>query len=240
MNTDKVRIAAVADIHIGEHTHRSYTALFEEISVHADILLLCGDITNRGLPEEARLLAEELAACKVPVVAVLGNHDYESDKADELKAILLKRRIVLLDGDAYEFNGVGFAGVKGFGGGFGSYMLAPWGETAIKNFVHEAVNESLRLESALSTIKSEKKVVLMHYSPIMETVKGEPPEIFPFLGTSRLEEPINLHDVKAVFHGHAHMGTPEGKTSKGIPVFNVSYPIMVAQNPDRPYRIVEI
>ena len=137
--------------------------------------------------------------------------------------------------------GIGFAGVKGFAGGFGDRALQPWGEYILKRFVHEAVEESLKLESALAKLRTPQRIVLCHYSPIAETVQGEPAEIIPFLGSSRLEEPINRYGVTAVFHGHAHHGTPEGRTRDGVPVYNVARPLLRRRFPDRrPVRFLDV
>jgi Icc-related predicted phosphoesterase len=206
----------------------------------ADVLLLAGDLVDYGLPEEARILAKELAVVKMPIVAVLGNHEFESGQHAEVVSILCDAGVVMLDGDTYETHGVGFAGVKGFGGGFGRAALQPWGEETIKRFVHEAVDEALKLESALAKLRTPQRVALVHYSPIQATVEGEPPEIFAFLGSSRLEEPLNRYPVAAVFHGHAHHGSPAGQTSAGIPVYNVALPLMRRTFPDRLFRIVEL
>src|SRR5438477_7622880 len=178
---------------------------------------------------------------KIPVIAVLGNHDFEGGKPNEIRQILTDSGVNVLDGEATEIAGVGFAGVKGFAGGFGRGALGPWGEHAIKAFVQEAVDEALKLEAALARLRTQRRVALMHYSPIRATVEGEPPEIFPFLGSSRLEEPINRYRVSAVFHGHAHRGTPEGRTSAGVPVHNVSMPLLTRIYPNRPpFLIVEV
>ena len=237
-----VRIAAIGDIHVSRHSQGAFQPLFTHISGNADVLVLCGDFTDYGLPEEARVLARELtAAVKVPVVAVLGNHDYEAGKQNEIREILLDAGVTVLDGEAAEIEGVGFAGVKGFAGGFGRGSLGPWGEQVIKRFVQEAVDEAMKLETALARLRTEQRVALLHYAPIRGTVEGEPPEIFPYLGSGRLEEPINRYRVTAVFHGHAHRGTPEGRTSTGIPVYNVAMPLLTRINPDRlPYLVVNL
>lgn len=208
----------------------------------SDVLLLCGDLTDYGLPEEAHLLVQELAgSAGVPILAVLGNHDYESGKQEEVRNILCEGGVTVLDGDTCEIRGVGFAGVKGFGGGFGEHALEPWGEEAIKSFVNEGVNEALKLEAALARLQPQRRVVLLHYSPIEGTIASEPREIYPFLGTRRLEEPINRYKVSAVFHGHAHAGCPEGRTSVGIPVYNVARPLLERLDPRRPpFRLLEI
>jgi Icc-related predicted phosphoesterase len=237
-----LRIAAVGDIHVSKSSQGAFQPLFAQITNTADVLVLCGDFTDYGLPEEARILAKDLtASVKIPVVAVLGNHDFESGHQDEISKILSDAGVTVLDGGATEVHGVGFAGVKGFAGGFGRGALGPWGEQVIKTFVQEAVNESMKLESALARLRTPRRVAILHYSPIRGTVEGEPPEIFPYLGSSRLEEPINRYRVNAVFHGHAHRGSPEGRTATGVPVYNVAMPLLARANPDRPpYLIVEL
>jgi Icc-related predicted phosphoesterase len=242
LSNTHVRIAAIGDIHVSRHSQGAFQPLFAHISSNADVLVLCGDFTDYGLPEEARVLARELtAAVKVPVVAVLGNHDYEAGKQNEIREILLDAGVTVLDGEAAEIEGIGFAGVKGFAGGFGRGSLGPWGEQVIKRFVQEAVDEAMKLETALARLRTEQRVALLHYAPIRGTVEGEPPEIFPYLGSGRLEEPINRYRVTAVFHGHAHRGTPEGRTSTGIPVYNVAMPLLTRINPDRlPYLVVNL
>jgi Icc-related predicted phosphoesterase len=242
LSNTHVRIAAIGDIHVSRHSQGVFQPLFTHISSNADVLVLCGDFTDYGLPEEARVLARELtAAIKVPVVAVLGNHDYEAGKQNEIREILLDAGVTVLDGEAAEIEGIGFAGVKGFAGGFGRGSLGPWGEQVIKRFVQEAVDEAMKLETALARLRTEQRVALLHYAPIRGTVEGEPPEIFPYLGSGRLEEPINRYRVTTVFHGHAHRGTPEGRTSTGIPVYNVAMPLLTRINPDRlPYLVVNL
>jgi Icc-related predicted phosphoesterase len=237
-----LRIAAIGDIHVSKTSQGVFHALFAQISDNADVLLLCGDFTDYGLPEEARVLARELTtSVNIPVLAVLGNHDYESGHQDEIRQVLGDAGIIVLDGEATEVHGVGFAGVKGFGGGFGRGALGPWGEPVIKQFVQEAIDEALKLESALARLRTHRRVAILHYSPVRSTVEGEPPEIFPYLGSSRLEEPINRYRVSAVFHGHAHRGAAEGRTASGVPVYNVAMPLLARLNPDRPpYLIVEL
>jgi len=237
-----VRLAAVSDIHYGKSSQGSLQPLFSQITESADVLVLAGDLTDYGLAEEAQILAKDLtSALKIPVVAVLGNHDYEAGEEKEIVKILTDAGVRILDGDTYEVHGVGFAGVRGFCGGFGRGALGAWGESVIKAFVHEAINEALKLEAALQRLKSEHRIAVIHYAPIRETLEGEPLEIYPFLGSSRLEEPLSRFDVTAVFHGHAHKGTLEGRTSKGIPVYNVSMPLLQERFPDRPaFRILEV
>jgi Icc-related predicted phosphoesterase len=237
-----VRIAALGDLHYSRTTAQgSLQPLFAQVTEAADILVLAGDLTDYGLADEARALAREMTgALKIPAVAVLGNHDHESGHQDEIRAILKDAGVITLDGDTTEIHGIGFAGVKGFAGGFGRRALGPWGEGIIKAFVREAVDEALKLETALARLRTERLIAVLHYSPIQATVEGEPPEIFPFLGCSRLEEPLTRYPVHAVFHGHAHHGQPEGLTRTGVPVFNVSISLMRSLAPDRPFRIIDI
>jgi len=238
---DSLRVAAVGDLHVHQNSTDSLQHLFEKVSRSADVLALCGDLTQLGLPQEAEKLANDLRVCRVPVVAVLGNHDYQSGQQEEIKKVLRTGKVTLLEeSETFQLNGVGFAGAKGFGGGFDKHMLTPFGEESIKHFVNEAVNESLRLEVGLNGLRTEKTVVILHYSPIVATVVGEPPEIFPFLGSSRLAETIDHFDVNAVFHGHAHHGTCQGKTTKGTPVYNCCLQLMQSINPEQPYAIVEV
>jgi len=236
-----VRVAAVGDLHCKRSSSGFLQTLFSHIAENADVLALCGDLTDRGLADEARILAKELQAVKIPKVAVLGNHDFESDAAGEVIEILAGAQVTVLDGTAIEIAGIGFAGAKGFAGGFGEHALQAWGESATKVFVREAVDETLKLESALARLRTPGRVVLLHYAPVIDTVDGEPREIYPFLGSSRLEEPINRYAASVVFHGHAHRGQPEGKTSAGVPVYNVALPLLQQIYPDRsPFRVVEI
>src|ERR1700716_2279838 len=169
-----VRVAAVGDLHCKGSSAGSFQALFSRIAESADVLALCGDLTDRGLADEAQVLAKELQAVKIPKIAVLGNHDYESDAADEVISILAEAHVTVLDGTAVEISGIGFAGAKGFAGGFGDRALQAWGEGATKIFVREAVDETLKLESALARLRTPGRVVLLHYSPVVETVEGEP------------------------------------------------------------------
>jgi Icc-related predicted phosphoesterase len=234
-----VRVAAVGDIHCGKNSRGQIRPLFESAVTFADVLVLCGDLTDYGLPEEAQLLVEELSVVSdVPIVAVLGNHDFESAQEDEVRRILLGAGIILLDGDAVEVRGIGFAGVRGFAGGFGRGTLGAWGERATKAFVQEAIDEAMKLESALARLRTHSRVAVLHYAPIRATVENEPAEIFPFLGCGRLEEPLNRYPVNAAFHGHAHNGSPEGHTSAGVPVYNVSLPLLRRRFPDKPPFLV--
>jgi Icc-related predicted phosphoesterase len=236
-----IRVAAIGDLHCAKTSSTSLQTIFGQVNELADVLLLCGDLTDYGSPDEARVLAKELGPVKVPLVGVLGNHDLESGKGDEVCQILADAGLTILDGDTCEVQGVGFAGVKGFGGGFGARALAPWGEETIKRFVHEAIDEALKLEMALARLRMSYRIAVLHYSPIQATVEGEPREIFPFLGSSRLEEPLTRYPVTAVFHGHAHGGQLEGQTRTGVPVYNVARPLLERRFPDRPpFRVIEI
>ncbi len=237
-----VRVAALADLHLGRApSGPPLQSLLTPVADVADVLALCGDLTDRGEPDEARPLAKALAGVGVPVVAVLGNHDHEAGKAAEVGGILRESGIHVLDGEAVELQGIGFAGVKGFAGGFGRRALGPWGEEVIKLFVREAVNEALKFETALSRLRTPGKVALLHYSPIAGTVEGEPREIYPYLGSSRLEEPLTRYPVHAVFHGHAHHGTLEGHTISNVPVYNVSLALLQHHFPQGPlFRVVEV
>lgn len=237
-----VRIAAVGDLHYGKTSQGSLQTLTTTLgAAEADVLLLCGDLTDYGLPDEARALAKELVGgVKIPIIAVLGNHDYESGAVTEVVAALNEAAVTVLDGDTAEIRGVGFAGVKGFAGGFGRGVLGPWGEEATKRFVHEAVNETLKLETALARLRTPTRIAVLHYSPIQGTVEGEPREIFPYLGCGRLEEPLVRYAVSVVFHGHAHNGTLEGRTAGNAPVYNVSLPLFRRLTPEQPFRIVDI
>ncbi len=235
----KLRIAATADIHYGKHSRGQMADDFAEMSRSADVLLLCGDLTDYGLAEEAEQLVVDLrAAVRIPILAVLGNHDFESNEQDLVRKVLDQAGVILLEGAATEIEGVGFAGVCGFGGGFGRRMLNAWGEPLIKQFVQETINQAVHLEQALAKLQTDRKVAVLHYSPIRGTLQGEDPEIFPFLGCSRLEEPINRFRVTAVLHGHAHNGTGDGATATGIPVYNVSAPVL--RKNGKPFRIIEI
>lgn len=240
MTSDTVRIAAVGDVHCTKNSGGVLHPLFMQAGSEADVLILCGDLTDYGTEEETRVLVRELSGVEIPVLAVLGNHDHESGTPEVVVSILRESGVTVLDGEAYEVCGIGFAGTKGFAGGFGSHSLGAWGEAPMKAFVQEALDEALKLESALARLRTPQRIAVLHYSPIVQTVQGEPPEIFPFLGSSRLEEPLSRYPVTAVFHGHAHRGYPEGQLAGGAPVYNVAMPLMKRSDPDRPYRLLEI
>ncbi len=235
------RIAAMSDVHYAKELTDSLQNIYRDVSQKADVLLICGDITDYGLPEEAEVAVQELRAATSPIVAVLGNHDYESSRQEEVRSVLTAAGVKMLDGESVELHGVGFAGAKGFCGGFGRRTLEPWGEQMMKRFVQEALDETLKLETALARLRTAQRIVLLHYAPVQATVEGEPPEIFAFLGSSRLEDPIERHGCNAVFHGHAHRGAPEGTTKSGIPVYNVSLSLMRKHFPEAPpFRLFEV
>ncbi len=235
------RLAAVGDLHCTKDSAGALRSFFMHLEGRADALILCGDLTDYGLPEEAHVLAKELSVIEMPIVGVLGNHDYESGHASEVSAILKEAHVRILDGDSVVIGGVGFAGAKGFCGGFGRGTLGPWGETAIKAFVKEALDEAMKLESALARLRTERRVALLHYSPIRGTVIGEPEEIYPFLGCGRLEEPLERYPVTVGFHGHAHRGALEGTTRIGTPIYNVALPLLRRHlDPSFPIRIIDL
>jgi Icc-related predicted phosphoesterase len=226
----KIRIAAMADIHVRETDKGKFASCFKEVSAQADILIIAGDLTDTGDEGEAAVLIEDLKQCTIPVIGVLGNHDYEKGRHKLIRQMLQDSGMTILDGEAVVIKGIGFAGVKGFGGGFNKYMLSMFGEGAMKAFVQEAVDEALHLDRALARLDQEheniKKIAVMHYAPIYETIVGEPEVIYPFLGSSRLAEPLIRRNVIAAFHGHAHAGTLEGEAPNGVKVFNVALPIL--------------
>jgi Icc-related predicted phosphoesterase len=238
------RIAAVADIHVRESDHGKWVDYFREVSKQADVLVIAGDLTDTGDEGEAQVLAEELRACSIPVVGVLGNHDHEKGRHKLIRQMLQSERVHILDGEAVVIGRVGFAGVKGFGGGFDNHMLSMFGEGAMKAFVQEAVDEALHLDRALARLDQEfeglAKIALMHYAPVKATVQGEPEAIYPFLGSSRLAEPLSRRNVVAAFHGHAHAGTLEGEAPGGVRVYNVAKPILTKAGYTFPFYILEV
>jgi Icc-related predicted phosphoesterase len=242
VNEETIRIAAVGDLHTQKGAQGVFQSLFKEMSERADVALLCGDLTDNGAIEEGEVLAHDISSSlRIPAIAVLGNHDFEAAQEAQLVRMLTQAGVVVLDGGAHEVNGVGFVGAKGFIGGFGRRQLGAWGEQSIKALVHESLEEALKLEAALARLRTPQKIAVLHYAPIQATVEGEPPEIVPFCGSSRLEEPLDRYRVTAVFHGHAHHGTLEGHTRGNAPVFNVAMPLLKRTFPDRqPYKLYEV
>jgi Icc-related predicted phosphoesterase len=236
----RLRVAAIGDLHVMEDSIAPYRELFAEISNEAEVLVLCGDLTNFGKTKEAEILAEDIRACAIPVIGVLGNHDYECGQPENVTAILQSVGMKVLDEQAVEIEGVGFAGVKGFMGGYGRGELAPFGEPIAKAFVQEALDEARKLENQLRTLRTERSVAVLHYSPITDTIEGEPEAIFQYLGSQRLCDPIDRFEhVKAVVHGHAHHGTFEGKTPLGKPVYNVAQFVLKPLT-GKPYAVIEV
>lgn len=236
-----MRIAAIGDLHVQETMSQPYRELFADMSAAADFVVLCGDLTNYGKATEAEILASDLAAATVPVIAVLGNHDHESGHPEIVKDVLTQAGVRILDsGEAIELEGIGFAGCMGAMGGFGRGMLSAFGEQSVKTFVQACLEETMKLETGLRMLRTERAVAVLHYAPIIETLDGEPIEILPFLGNSRLAETIDRFDnVKAVCHGHAHRGTHRGATPRGVPVFNVARPLMAAMD-GPPFALIEV
>jgi Icc-related predicted phosphoesterase len=235
-----MRIAATADLHFAPANQAALRDELNKVREEADVLVLAGDLTNYGQPEEMEPLLNTLVRLRVPTIAVLGNHDYESGNEQELMKMMTAAGIKVLDGSGYERDGVGFAGTKGFVGGFGRGMLTPFGEPEIKTFVRASIDEALKLERGLSQLRTRKRVVVLHYAPIASTVRGEDPEILAFMGTSRLAEVIDRHGADLVLHGHAHHGALEGKTLAGIPVRNVAISLLQQQQPSAAYRIFDL
>jgi Icc-related predicted phosphoesterase len=235
-----MRIAATADLHFTAARHSALLDQFNHVRDVADVLVLAGDLTNDGQPDEMEPLLNVVVRSRVPTVVVLGNHDYESGKQAELTRMMASAGIKVLDGTAYERDGIGFAGTKGFVGGFGRGVLTAFGEPEIKQFVQASIDEALKLERAMAQLRAQKRIVVLHYSPVAATVQGEPPEIFPFLGTSRLAEVVDRHGADMVLHGHAHHGQMEGRTTAGIPVHNVAITLLQAQQPASAYRVFDI
>jgi Icc-related predicted phosphoesterase len=235
-----MRIAATADLHFTGLRQAILQEQLGRVSDEADVLVLAGDLTNFGQPDEMEPLINAVVRIRTPTVAVLGNHDYESGKEAELMRMMGTAGIKVLDGSAYERDGVGFAGTKGFVGGFGRGVLTAFGEREIKEFVRASIDEALKLERAMSQLRTQKRVVVLHYSPIAATVQGEAPEIFPFMGTSRLAEVVDRHGADLVVHGHAHHGQLEGKTVGGVRVHNVAITLLQAQQPPAVYKIFDV
>jgi Icc-related predicted phosphoesterase len=235
-----MRIAATADLHFSAARHNVLHDQLSRVRDQADVLVLAGDLTNYGKAEEMEPLLNVVVRSRIPTIAVLGNHDYESGRQDELMRMMEASGIKVLDGTAYERDGVGFAGTKGFVGGFGRGLLTAFGEPEIKQFVQASIDEALKLERAMAQLRTPKRVVVIHYSPIAATVQGEAAEIFPFLGTTRLAEVVDRHGADLVLHGHAHHGQLEGKTIGGSPVYNVAITLLQAREPSAVYRVFDI
>lgn len=235
-----MRLAAVADIHIRAENHERDVHQFSAVNDLADALVIAGDFTNHGMPDEMRGVLAVIEHIHIPIIAVLGNHDHESGHQDELAGMLRLAGVHLLDGHCYEIDGIGFAGTKGFCGGFAPYELMPFGEQGIKTFVEIAEREAIKLDYGLAQIQGRKKVTITHYSPIKETIAGEPEAIFPFLGSSRLERALESHRPVLALHGHAHKGTFSAETKSGIRVCNVALPILRQQGEEHPFALFNL
>jgi Icc-related predicted phosphoesterase len=235
-----MRIAAAGDLHCTRDSAGSLRPLFAVASEAAEAIALCGDLTDHGLAEEADVLAAELSGASVPVVAVLGNHDHEAGDPEGVADRLAHAGVSMLERDSVEIGEVGFAGTKGFAGGFGTHALGAWGEAPIKAFVQAAITEELALEAGLARLRTPYRVAVLHYSPIGATVEGEPEAIHAWLGSSRLEEPIDRYAVTSVVHGHAHYGTLDGRTRGGVPVYNVARPLLHHHGETRGFRVIDV
>jgi Icc-related predicted phosphoesterase len=225
-----IRVAATGDLHFGPDLAGTIRPHLDDLAAQADVLLIAGDVTRVGDPEEARVLGKELAGLPVPVIAVLGNHDYHSDRQDDIAEILKAHGICVLEAEAttLEIDGssLGVAGAKGFGGGFIGASGSDFGEPEMKAFIRHTREIAERLGQVLSELQTEHRVALLHYAPVESTLRGERPEIFPFLGSYLLGEAIDAAGADLILHGHAHRGTERGVTPGGIPVRNVARPVI--------------
>ncbi len=227
-----IRVAAVGDVHLGVDTRGTLRPSYESIAEQADVLLLAGDLTRLGTVAEGEVVADEFAELDVPVVAVLGNHDHQSDAEDKIAALLADRGITVLEGSGtvIDVDGtrIGIAGAKGFGGGFAGKCGHAFGEREMKAFIHHTEDVAEQLRTALLGLTADVRVALTHYSPSADTLRGEPPEIFPFLGSYLLAEAIDDSSVDLAVHGHAHYGSEAGTTAGGVRVRNVAQPVIQA------------
>lgn len=225
-----IRVAAVGDIHVGVDSRGTLRSAFAPLPEHADVLLLAGDLTRHGSSDEAAVLADELDGVGVPILAVLGNHDYHRDQEREITAILQACGVQVLEGDAAvvetPHGPLGVAGTKGFGGGFVGACGSEFGEPEMKAFVRLTKQLAQGLEEALRGLEVPHRVALLHFSPVAETLRGERLEIYPFLGSYLLAEACDRVGVDLIIHGHAHAGTEKGVTAGGIPVRNVAQPVI--------------
>ena len=234
-----MRLAAVADIHLKAENHEKDVREFSAVNELADVLVIAGDLTNHGIPDEMKVVLGVLEHIRIPVIAVLGNHDHESGHQDELAGMLRVAGVHLLDGQSFEVDGIGFAGTKGFCGGFAPYELMPFGEQGIKTFVEVAEREAIKLDYGLAQTRATKKVSITHYSPIKETIIGEPEPIFPFLGSSRLQRALDKHKPALALHGHAHHGTFSAESKGGVRVCNVALSILRERGEPHPFALFE-
>jgi Icc-related predicted phosphoesterase len=235
-----MKVAAVADIHLKAEDHEKNVRQFSQVNELADALVIAGDFTNHGMPDEMRACLAVLESVHVPIIAVLGNHDHESGNQDELAGMLRLAGVHLLDGQCHEVAGVGFAGTKGFCGGFAPYELMPFGENGIKTFVEIAEREAIKLDYGLAQLHTPIKVAITHYAPIRETVVGEPEPIFPFLGSSRLQRALDKHQPALALHGHAHKGTFAGESTTGTRIYNVALHLLRQRGEQHPFTVFNL
>lgn len=225
-----VRVAAVADVHVGRDSAGVMRRHLGDLDERADVLLLAGDLTTCGDPEEAEVLARDLGCCTTPKVAVLGNHDYHADRDGEIRAVLEDAGVTVLEGDAATFEvrgvSVGVAGTTGFGGGFAGACASEFGEREMKAFVAHSRRLADSLESTLASLDTDVRIALMHYAPVADTLRGERLEIYPFLGSYLLGEAVDRAGADLALHGHAHAGAEKGVTPGGIHVRNVAQPVI--------------
>jgi Icc-related predicted phosphoesterase len=225
-----IRIAAVGDVHLGEDARGNLRPALDNLADHADVLLLAGDLTRHGTIDEAHVVADEFSDLPVPVIAVLGNHDHHGDVPDDISKLLEDHGIRVLEGDGVTMDvageRLGVAGVKGFGGGFAGKCASNFGEPEMKAFVNHTIDRANALRAALTSLDTDVRIALTHYSPIPETLRGEPPEIYPFLGCYQLGEVIDECGVDLAVHGHAHFGCEQGVTPGGTRVRNVAQPVI--------------
>jgi uncharacterized protein len=224
----RVRVAAAGDVHCAPENRDAVLTAFEAIDGAADVVLLAGDLTTHGEPEQADVLAEACRGMDTPVVAVLGNHDYHANRADEVTEVLRGAGIEVLERSHTTLGacGIGVAGTKGFVGGFRGLGLPDFGEPSLRSIYAETTAEVEALSRGLHEVAlCPFRIALLHYAPIAETLQGEPPEIWTFLGSDRLAAPVLEHRPDLVLHGHAHAGRLQADLD-GVPVYNVSVPVM--------------
>jgi Icc-related predicted phosphoesterase len=236
----RIRIAALADLHCPRGRPSDLQKRLHGIEEHADVLLLGGDLTDSGDVHQARALASQLGDVAIPIVAVLGNHDYESGEVDALRDVFGAAGLRLLDGEGVTVGSLGIAGTKGFGGGFGKRRVVGFGEPATKHFVEEGRSEAEKLEVALRNLETPLRVALLHYAPVLGTAIGEAPEIIPFLGNSDLALAAEHGGASAIFHGHCHFGRAEAHSDHGVPVYNCAIPVLDHLRPPRRFALVEL
>jgi Icc-related predicted phosphoesterase len=234
-----LKVAAISDLHCRKDSKGKIRSLLDGVERASDVLVLAGDLTNRGLIQEMEVLLTELKSFKLPIIAVLGNHDHEADHAALLTKMMTGNGICVLESTTCLIGDTGFVGTKGFCGGFDEYRIQAFGEQAIKAFVQASIQEVLGLEDALGKLEGSRRIGVLHYSPIKKTLHGESPELYAFLGSSLIESAFDRNKTDVIFHGHAHHGSLSGETKKGIPVYNVSRFVRTAAG-ESPYLVYEV